>query len=397
MGRRYSSIVAVSVCLLFSNLAVQGATTASPSSGTEVAYLLDGSTVHTYDIDRSTGNPTEQGSGVTIDSVSNTVFLPATNDRFIYVTGYDTSNVEWLWVYATDSTGVPQLPAVQALNLTDGSSTTYNFVINQAGTLAYAAVSEYTSQYYLLAKIVKFTVDPATGTVTKATKPAATYPTNGPCLLAAEAFFNVYGFNTAGTHLFDDWTCWYPFANDSANYYERNVNPTTGTLGPENQFFSWLDQNEGQDVVNIPPRELVYFSIPDNTSVGMNSVNFYFLNGQKEFSCTASMLEACGYGLWNFVDPQGKFDLLEVAYDLTDITKIDQTAKTLVDTNNYVPGTFIEFAPDDALIYTLQANASNPWIYPIYVFNPDTGAVTYTGGEIWDQTEAGTLIPALRR
>jgi len=397
MGRRYPSIVAVSVCLLFSNLAVQGATTASPSSGTEVAYLLDGSTVHTYDIDRSTGNPTEQGSGVTIDSVSNTVFLPSSNDHFIYVTGYDTSNVEWLWVYATDSTGVPQLPAVQALNLTDGGLTTYDFVINTNGTLAYAAESMYTAQYYALAKISKFDVDPTTGIVTKASKPAATYPKNGPCSPPAEAIFYVYGFNPGGTELYDVWDCNYPYANDSANYYKRSINPTTGVLGPDKQFFSWLDQNEGQDVVNITPSSLVYFSIPNNTSYGMNSVNVYSLAGQLQFSCTASMLEACGYGLWNFVDPAGKFDLLEVAYDLTDITTIDRAAKKLVDTDNYVPGTFIGFALDDALIYTQQANVSNPWVYPIYVFNPNTGAVTYTGGEIWDQTGAGTLIPALRR
>jgi len=397
MRRCYPSILVIALGLLCSNLAVQGADIKAPFSGTEVAYLLEGSTVHTYDIDRASGNPTEQGSGVTIDSVSSTVFLPSSNDHFIYVTGYDSSNVEWLWVYATDSTGVPQLPAVQGLNLTDETSSTYNFVINKAGTLAYAAVSAYNRQYFLMAKIAKFRVDPNTGIVTKASKPAATYTTNGPCLLSAEAFFNVYGFNPAGNTLYDAWTCWYPYGNDSDNYYERNVNPTTGTLGPENQFFSWLDQNAGQDDVNITPSELAYFSIPDSSSVGKNSVTFYSLSGQQPFSCTASMLEACGYGLWNFVDPEGKFDLIEVAPDLTDITKIDQADMKLVDTQNYVQGNFIGFAPDDALIYTQQANQSNPWIYPIYVFNANTGAVTYTGGAIWDWAAAGALIPALRR
>jgi len=395
MGRRCSSIVAMFVCLLFSSLAVQGATIKQPSSGVEVAYLLEGSTVHTYDVDPTTGNPTEQGSGVALDSVSNTVFLPSSNGHFIYVTGYDSSNVERLWVYSTDSTGVPQLPAVEALNLTDGSATTYDFVINSTGTLAFAAESAYTAQYYAMAKISRFKIDPNTGIATKSLKAAATYPKNGPCLLSATAYFHVYGFNPAGTGLFDDWQCWYPFANDSAMYYKRSVDQT-GALGPETQFFSWLDQNEGQDVVNITPNSLVYFSIPDNTSYGMNSVNVYSLNGQQQFSCNASMLEACGYGLWNFVDPLGKFDLIEVAPDLTDITRINLTTKKLVDTNNYVQGYFMAFAPDDALIYTQQANQSNPWIYPIYVFNPTTGAAAYTGGAIWDWTAAGTLIPALR-
>jgi hypothetical protein len=109
------------------------------------------------------------------------------------------------------------------------------------------------------------------------------------------------------------------------------------------------------------------------------------------------MLEACGYGLWNYVDPKGKFDLIEVAPDLVDITQIDPQAKQLVDTKDYVQGQFLAFAPDEALIYTLQLNQTNPWLYPIYVFDPNTGGVSYTGGEIWDNTGGGALIPALRQ
>ena len=109
------------------------------------------------------------------------------------------------------------------------------------------------------------------------------------------------------------------------------------------------------------------------------------------------MLEACGYGLWNFVDPAGRFDLIEVAPDLTEIARIETVSKQLVSTNNYVQGQFLAFSPDEALIYTQQYNQSNPWLYPIYVFNPSTGAVSYTGGEIWDNTASGTLITALRQ
>ena len=61
--------------------------------------------MYTYDVDRTTGNPTEEGSGVTLDAISNPVLLPSANDHFIYVTGYDSGNVEWLWVYATEKTG----------------------------------------------------------------------------------------------------------------------------------------------------------------------------------------------------------------------------------------------------------------------------------------------------
>jgi len=93
----------------------------------------------------------------------------------------------------------------------------------------------------------------------------------------------------------------------------------------------------------------------------------------------------------------GRFDLIEVAPDLTVITKIDAANKRLVDTSNYVSGQFLAFAPDDALIYTQQENQANPWLYPIYAFNPSTGGVTYTGGQIWDFAGNGTLITAVRK
>jgi hypothetical protein len=395
MRPAYSSILVISLGLLFSSLGAQSATVKRPSSAVEVAYLLVGSTVLTYDVDPTTGNPTEEGSGVTLDSVSNTVFLPSSNDHFIYVTGSDSINVEWLWVYATDSTGTPQLPAVQALNLTDGGFATYNFVLNSQGTLAYAAESMYNKQGYMLAKVSEFTVDPNTGVVTKSPTAAAEYKQNGPCLLTAEAIFYIYGFNPAGNVLYDYWDCNYPFGNLSANYYRRLVNTTTGALGPDNYFFSWADGNQGQDVVTITPNALVYFSIPSNETYGVSSVSLYSLSSNQQFSCTDAMLQACGYGLWNFVDPAGKFDLIEVAPDLTEITKIEPSSKKLANTNNYVQGYFLGFSPDDALIYTQQANQSAPWLYPIYLFNPTTGAVTYTGGEIFDNAGGGALIPAL--
>jgi len=109
----------------------------------------------------------------------------------------------------------------------------------------------------------------------------------------------------------------------------------------------------------ITPSSLVYFSISNNYTYGTASVNVYFPNGS---SCTVSMLEACGYATGNYVDPTGNYDLIEVAPDLTEITRIDSASKRLVDTNNYVSGQFLAFAPDDALIYTQQENHASPWL-----------------------------------
>jgi hypothetical protein len=369
--------------------------TATPSS-TEVVYLLANSTLLTYDVDRTTGFPTEEGSGVTLDSATNTVLVPSANDRFVYVTGYDSTLSENLWVYATDPTGVPLLPAVQTVSLTDGSFGTGNFVINPNGTLAFAVEETLNPEGEMLARIIKFTIDPTTGFATKGAKAVANYPPNGPCTPVAEASLGIYGFNPNGGVMYDNWVCNYPFANDSETYFSRTVNTSTGALGADQQVFDWADGNEGLDVVSFTPSSLIYFSIPSNDSQGLSSVNVYSLLGAPRFSCTAAMLEACGYGLWNSLDRTGRFDFIQISSDSTQVTRIEPAAKKIVDTGNYVQGTVQAFSPDDVLIYTSNPDSSNPWLYPIYVFDPTTGAVTFTGGEIFADGFYPYVIPAIR-
>jgi hypothetical protein len=396
---RTTAFIGFCLCLCLSGTALSAQSARvkpTSSSSTEVVYLLTNSTLLTYDVDRTTGFPTEEGQGVTLDSVTNTVLLPSANDRFVYVTGYDSTTSEHLWVYATDATGVPLLPAVQTLSLTDGSFGTGNFVINPNGTLAYA-VEERLASVEMLAKIIEFTIDPTTGIVTRAPKPVATYKPNGPCTPAAEANLGIYGFNPSGTAMYDYWDCNYPFANLSATYFTRTVNQTTGALGPDRQVFDWADGNFGVDVVNFTPNSIIYFSVPNNDSQGMNSVNLYSLQGTSQFSCTAAMLEACGYWIWNSVDRTGRFDFIQISADSAQIAKIEPGAKQIVDNGNYVQGTVQAFAPDDALVYTFNPDSSNPWLYPIYVFDSTTGAVTYTGGEIFADGQYQYVIPALRK
>ena len=396
---RTTALVVFCLCLCLSTAAVnaQSARVKPPSSAsTEVVYLLTNSTLLSFDVDRATGFPTQEGRGTTLDSVTNTVLLPSANDRFVYVTGYDTTNSEFLWIYATDTTGLPLLPPVQKLSLADGSFSTGNFVINPNGTLAYA-VEQRMPENEMLARIIGFTIDPTTGLVTRMPKPVVTYKPNGPCTPAAEASLGIYGFNPSGTAMYDFWDCNYPFANNSATYFTRAVNQTTGALGPDRQVFDWADGNFGVDVVNFTPNSILYFSIPNNDSQGMNSVNVYSLQGTSQFSCTAAMLEACGYWIWNSVDPTGKFDFIQISSDSAQITKIDPGAKKMVATGNYIQGTVQAFAPDDALVYTFNPSSSHPWLYPIYVFDSTTGAVTYTGGEIFADGQYQYVIPALRQ
>jgi hypothetical protein len=72
-------------------------------------------------------------------------------------------------------------------------------------------------------------------------------------------------------------------------------------------------------------------------------------------------------------------------------------SRNVVETGNFVNGFVVGFSPDDALVYRQDPQVLNPSTYPIYVFDPATGGVTYTGGQIEAQTEVRQFVPALRR
>src|SRR4030081_251189 len=148
--RSFSVVCAVVVCLS----AALRAKATSPSSSIQVVYVLSGSTVQTYDVDPQTGFPTQEGQGVVLPGITNPALLPAKNDHFLYMTGFDSHIREHLWVLATDSTGVPQLPAIQEISL----SNTGGFEINPDGTLAYAVETTSNSKGQMVATIERSAV-----------------------------------------------------------------------------------------------------------------------------------------------------------------------------------------------------------------------------------------------
>ena len=109
------------------------------------------------------------------------------------------------------------------------------------------------------------------------------------------------------------------------------------------------------------------------------------------------MLEACGYALNDTVDRSGNYVFFQISNDATQIAKLELAAKKVVDTGNYVPGIVLGFSPDNALVYTENADLNNPYFLPIYVFDPATGGVAYNGGQIILQGVYASVVPALRQ
>jgi hypothetical protein len=165
-------------------------------------------------------------------------------------------------------------------------------------------------------------------------------------------------------------------------YYTRQVDQQTGALGPDVQTFSWENGSDGFDQVTFTPAALIDFNVPNDFNYGINSLNVYPLSGGSTpiFSCTASMLQACGYGISENVDPSGNYIFFQTDLNVTEVTRLELAEKQIVDTGNSFPDLVQVFSPDDKLIYATNSNSTGT--IPIYVFDAATGAVTYNGGEI---------------
>ena len=403
MRVRLSSILFAFLCLgPFTNAIAQD----SPGAmSVEVVYMLNGATLQTYNIDRQAGLPTEQGSAINLfparaPSYSDwAIVRPSADGRFLYVTGGDSEAAANLWVYATDANGVPQLPAVQELNFGEGQNYIEEFEISPNRKLAYALQSTYDSQGELLAQLRKFVVDPDTGMVLEDPKPVIQYRTNLNCTYSGDtSWLSLLGFNHDGTEMYEAWVCYiFHEGGTIANYYSRTVDPSTGAVGPDKFLVSGDGAFEVGNVVNITPTSIVDFAWWDYAQ-GYNSIIVYGLNGGPPlFTCNAAALEACGYAFTSAVDPSGQWLFLQTSADSTQVTRIDFAGKQIVNTDYYLEGVVQGFSPDNSFIYTQDTSFSDPWMYDVYTFDPKTGAVQYTGGQIWQGAPNSIVTPALRQ
>ena len=400
MRVRLSPLLSAFVCLVPLTAVVTQA-----QQPVEVVYMLNGATLQTYTIDRETGLPTQQGQAINLfpERAPNytdwAIVRPSADGHFLYVTGGDSEAGVNLWVFATEATGVPRLPALQELSFGMGNDTISNFEISPNGKLAYAVQNNYDSQGELLAQLRKFVLDPNTGLVQEDPKPVTQYRTNLNCSSSLDsASLELRGFNSDGTQMYEQWDCYiFHGGGTITNYYSRVVDQKTGTVGPDKFLISEGGGSETWNAVSITPSSIVDFYDFGYTQ-GYNAISVYGLNGGSPlFTCNVAALEACGYAFNATVDPSGQWLFLQNSADSTQVTQIDLAGKQILNTNYYLEGVVQGFAPDNSFLYTQDTQFTDPWLYYVYTFDPKTGAVQFTGGEIWQQAAYVTVIPALRR
>jgi hypothetical protein len=350
--------------------------TSATAPPTQVVYVIGSSTITTYNIDPQTLDASQAGAPLTVNATNLENSLqsvtPSPNDHVLYVIG----SPQQLLVYATDSAGTPQGPSLQTLH----TSGLLQVVLNPQGSLLYS-LSETASVKYHFFILRRYQVD-GEGKLHDGTA-VASYRL--PAGATTDCGLQLLGFNPEGTELYDEVGCSEPDSM-SATYNQRAVGPASGELGPDVEVYRWSNGAFGYEIVQFVNHHIFTFDVPNNFQTGINSVNVYPLvpaSATPLFTCTAAMMEACGYAI-GVAHPSGKYLFMSTAEDFTEIERVELGAGKIAGTGNYVPYTFEpplfgQFSPDGSLVYATNSLTSGYWI-EIYGFNVASSEVTPGGG-----------------
>jgi hypothetical protein len=353
-------------------------TAATTPTGVQVLYVVEDTTIYTYNVVPQTLNLNQVGTplDITNANLGYEEYLASTpNDHFIYFLAANAQETPYLWVFATDTNGAPLAPAVQQMAVPG----LLGIQVNPQGNFLYAIIAGVSKNLVTPTTIQRYAIDPTTGEITQpvveATYQVQTNSSGEYCDL------QLLSFNKAGTKLYDEVSC-DGGGEGKGTYFELPVNPQTGVLGSETQLFHWSNATEGMDFVQFTAGLMFDFKNPASYMTGYNSVNVYSVTGDVKsllVHCAESMLEACGSSL-GVAHPSGEYVFMAIAQDTTQIDRVDLTDKKIVDTGNYIPGGLVygltsEFSPDGTLVYaTSQSNGS--FSIQVFGFNVATSAVT---------------------
>ena len=369
------------VCALLFLLAISSEV-AGAQTALHVFYFTSNSTITTYNVD-PTGVPTQVGSPLTIAGaqwIGN--IWPSPNDHFIYVLWPDANYKYSLSVYDTDASGVPQSTPVQTF-----AAPSWQMLIHNSGKYAYVIKTHSGSNGYS-ENLYLYHINQTTGALTQDPKIQATY---GPDYYYLESLVSI---NKAGTRLYDLWSV--SFDGENNYYYSYHpINTTTGQLSPDVGTIFTASNYTGLDEQYFTTNYILNL---DNQNSGPSVLNVYpnVKNPQQPlFTCTQSMLNACGtaYNYWLSVDEQYVF--LPETGDIA-IGRIEGSTNQIVETGTIPAPNYVylfPFGPDNRLIYADEGGG----LIQIYLFNSVQGTVTNGGTITFNPAESYSLYPAIRR
>ena len=338
----------------------------------DVLYAQQNSTILTYTVDPATLQATQVGQPLTVAGVSAYVqLIPSPNDHFLYVLTAAQESEVTLSVYATNTSGVPQLPAVQTI----GPESISQFTIDPNGKFAYMFQYSINSQGEYTFEMRLFTINGATGKLTESPQVQVKF---SPSYYCGPGF---QGFYPNGSQLNYSLRCAYPDSSSGVFLY-RDVNSTTGQLGPAVKIFVFDDNDGGTsaDSFLLSPQSFNNLHLLNSQT----SMRIYPLAANLKAStinCTAAMLPACGQASQFWQDITGQYLVLSL-YPNSEIVKVDLSQKQITDTGS----SFSDlqqpyFSFDDLMMYGVYYQPGSDSTIQIYGFNPNTGGLT-TGEQL---------------
>ena len=348
--------------------------TSAPSSPVEVVYVVDNSALTTYNIDPHTFQPTVAGTtSMPLGKYSSMVSSP--NGQFLYYFANPTyyRKDQKLYVFDTDSTGVPASTPVQGVS----ANQLIQVAINPTGTFFYSVAIGPAGPQTTTYAIVRNVIDPVDGSLSQPLTEASYALDNNASANACG--LEILGFNPSGTTLYDAILCSSPHASGSETFNQRTVNLQTGALGSDEQIYAFsYYAASGYAEVQFKNNFLFAFDSFFNQGPNANTVDIYQTqpyNATPLVNCTTSILAICGSYAGALAHPSGDYVFLGATTAQTDIMQVDLTTQQLVQVNT-VPGVVEALSPDGSVIYGY--NPARKYIH-IAGFNAANAQVTLGG------------------
>ncbi len=367
-------VLCLSTFALTSDSNAQTSSVPQPSLPVQVVYVIDSSTLTTYNIDAETLEASQAGT-ITLQQSVYPGLTASPNGKFLYYTAF--ANVsqqgETLYVYPTNASGVPNGAPLQTLSAAGVGGIAIdpqrNFLYVEFAGTAGAETTPYA--------IKRYAMDPISGKLTEPVVEANylldTAASGNDCYLA------ILGFNPAGTTMYDAILCNGPHGSGSETYYMRLVDPQTGALGPDQRIYSFgYYAGSGHADVQFEDNLLFPFVAYFNQGPNTNVVDIYQLPnvGTPLIQCNYSMLAVCGDFERGLAHPSAKYVFLTNP-QLTEIDKLETSEKAIVSASS-IPYEVQQFSPDGSIAYAVN-DVGTAFQIEIYGFDTSNGTVTQGG------------------
>jgi hypothetical protein len=344
----------------------------SGSSAVQVVYVVNGSTLTTYNINPHTLQATQVGTLTVPQSPFACIIASSPDDRFLYYSGGQGT----IYVYATNELGVPQSPPVRQLS---ANSLASGPVFDPSAPFAYDVIESTQDSDETTYFLERLSFDAATGTLSHPEiEGKYELPTAGQ--LGQTCWPGIMGFNPGSSELYDEIDC-SSQVGPFAKYNQRTVNTQTGALGPDVYIAGWYTGHFYVENLQFVNNLMFAFEEEYQAPPSQNFVDIYPAQPDVKTpvaQCTGAQMQACADFSVGVAHPSGQYVFLLDSNNVTEVGEVDLSAQDIYGPVSSIPYQVQQFSPDGSIAYGIN-EVGNVLELEIYGFSVSTGAVTQGG------------------